>query len=491
MIDFAQAKDSVEMAQENLVNYRRIMLQTGKDEAASAPFHYRWSDKLLNSTKHQAIEGFRESAKGQIVLRSFPLYCLTFPHRDRDFIAIIKANKTQARAKLREIEREFETNPVISANCVKILEKSGDVLSADIRDPNQPEGPPINIRIEGYGKGESIRGLANIDRRPKICILDDIQDIEDSRSDTVLESDWDWFLSDVTFLGQYTRIFLIGNNLGEKCVVERAIANADSLGFECEKVRCANEDYTKSTWPAKYSIEEILAQKESYRKIGKLEVWIREKMCEAVSDETRIFKKEDFRYYTASTIEKIMMDCNPWMTIDPASSRSEKSDYRALVVNGCDSDNKWFIADVSYGRYDSMTVIDELFRLVVKWNLKEVGMEDGEYKNVIQPFITKEMSKRNIFFNILPLKHGGTRKEERIKMLQPRFKAHTIWFPDDAPWLAEMEAELMSFTMEGCKGLHDDLIDALAYQEQIAQAPFNAGRRSSLSQEPAKEEALI
>lgn len=491
MIDYAKAKNAAEMAQENLVNFRRIMLQTGKDEAASAPFHYRWSDKLLDSDKHQAIEGFRESAKGQIVLRSFPLYCLTFPDRDRDFIAIIKANKTQARAKLREIEREYETNPVISANCVKILEKSGDVFSVDVRDPQQPEGPPINIRIEGYGKGESIRGLANIDRRPKICILDDIQDIEDSRSDTVMDTDWDWFLSDVTFLGQFTRIFLIGNNLGEKCVVERAIANAEALGFETEKVRCANLDYTKSTWEAKYSIEEILAQKESYRAIGKLEVWIREKMCEAVSDETRIFQKTDFRYYVTSTIDKILMDCNRWMTIDPASSRSEKSDYRALVVNGVDSDNKWFVADISYGRYDAMTLIDELFRLVVQWELKEVGMEEGEYKNVIEPFIHKEMSKRNIFFNIIPLKHGRMRKEERIKMLQPRFKAHTIWFPEEASWLAELEAELMSFTMEGCKGLHDDLIDALAYQEQIAQPPFNASKRSSLSHEAAKEEALI
>jgi predicted phage terminase large subunit-like protein len=120
-----------------------------------------------------------------------------------------------------------------------------------------------------------------------------------------------------------------------------------------------------------------------------------------------------------------------------------------------------------------------------------VGIEEGEYKNVIEPFIMKEMSKRNIFFNILPLKHGRTRKEERIKMLQPRFKAHSVWFPEEATWLAELEAELMSFTMEGCKGLHDDLIDALAYAEQIAQAPFNIGKRSALSHDVVQEEAYI
>ena len=49
------------------------------------------------------------------------------------------------------------------------------------------EDGECNVRIEAYGKGASIRGLSNKDRRPKILILDDIQDLEDARSETVTE----------------------------------------------------------------------------------------------------------------------------------------------------------------------------------------------------------------------------------------------------------------------------------------------------------------
>jgi hypothetical protein len=65
-------------------------------------------------------------------------------------------------------------------------------------------------------------------------------------------------------------------------------------------------------------------------------------------------------------------------------------------------------------------------------------------------------------------------------MMQPRFRAHTIFFAEGAPWLAELESELLAFTMEGTKGLHDDLIDALAYYEQMVKKPMNAAAMKNL-----------
>ena len=104
--------------------------------------------------------------------------------------------------------------------------------------------------------------------------------------------------------------------------------------------------------------------------------------------------------------------------------------------------------------------------------------EKGEYKNVIAPMLDAEMKRRNQFFNVIPLEHGGRRKEARIRTLQPRFKTHSILFAEDQDWLPEMEAELLAFTMQGSKGLHDDLIDALAYGEQIAQTPYRPNKRN-------------
>lgn len=474
-IDQKEFIAAIEKAHLNLINFRSIILVNQQSEAP-AWFHFEWSSELLDGTGHTAIEAFRESAKTQYILRAFPLYSLMFPSRARDYIVLIKSTAKLARQKLLEIEAEYMSNPVLKSNMVKINQESGEVFDIDVRTA---EGEIINVRIEAYGKGSSIRGLANLDRRPKICIIDDPQDNEDAKSPTTLEGDWKWFLSDVMFLGKYTRIFLIGNNLGEKCIIEQIAAaeknaeeqNAEGLGFRFFRIPIQVNG--KSNWPQMYQDDKINKERDSYRRMGQIDIWMREKMCLAIAPENQVFHREDFQYYTPALAQKMRVNQNAFMMVDPAASKSVDADYRAIDVVGCDHQNNWFVYDVSFGRYDTSVLIDEIFRLVVFWQIREVGIEEGVLKAALEPFIRKEMSKRNVFFNVVPLKYNA-RKEERIAVLGPRFKAHTIFFPEEAPWLSEMESELLAFTMKGTKGLHDDIIDALAYGEQIIKAPFKS-----------------
>ena len=77
------------------------------------------------------------------------------------------------------------------------------------------------------------------------------------------------------------------------------------------------------------------------------------------------------------------------------------------------------------------------------------------------------MPRRGIFFRIQPLK-AEKKKEIRIDSIQPRFAVGTIWFKNGAVWLEKLESELLAYP----HGAHDDVIDALAYVEQIASSPF-------------------
>ncbi len=478
--------EAMQKARSNLVWYRKILLNCGDDEVEPPDYHFEWSDNLLHDTFSIAIQGYRESGKTQIVLRAFPLYCLTFPRRICDYIVLIKNNATLAENKLKEIETEYISNPLISGNFEKIREQSSRVFSVDVKDNNEV----VNIRIEAYGKGASIRGLANLDRRPKIVIADDLQDLEDMRSEKIPGYDFDWFLSDVKFLGQKTRVFLIGNNLGEKCIMERVFNNAKHLNYRTKRIRAITTE-GKSAWPGKYTIKEILDEKKSYGDMGKPHIWLREKMCQAVGEETRIFKEEDYRYYTASLAPKITQGCNMFATLDPASSKDKESCFRALLINAVDEDNKWNIVDVPYGRWDAAQLLDILFDKVVQWKLRQVGIEKGMFKQILEPFIYKEMSKRNIFFNIIPIEHAkqGT-KLERIKMLQPRFKAHNIWFPDSGDWVTEMKSELAGVTKDEIKSMYIDLVDALAMQEQVAKAPYGRKKTANLPRQAEDFNAL-
>jgi len=457
-------------AKQNLVNYRYVMLQSSDGEVKSPPFHYKWSEELLNGTVNKAFEGFRESAKTQYVLRAFPMYCFTYPSTDRDYLVIIKNNSTLAENKLKEIEQEYLSNPLVNYNMVRINTQSGKVFSVDVMDT---EGNIVNVRIEAYGKGASVRGLSNKDRRPKIVIIDDPQDVEDSRSETVCKADWEWFLSDVTFLGKKSRIFLIGNNLGEKCIIERVFNNAEDLGFKCERVPIEVDGVP--TWPEMYDMEMIAAEKASFANMGKIDVWLRERMCVAIAEENQTFHKGDYRYFARSQSETIVKTSKMTATLDPASSKEKESCFRAIVVNAVSPDDYWNIVDVPYGRWDSVELMDKIFDTVSKWKLREFHIEKGMLEQVLEPFLIKEMPKRQIYFDIIPIEHAkeGT-KLERIKLLAPRFKAHTIWFPEEAEWLTEMKAELAGVTKDQIKSLFIDLVDALAMQEQCAKSPLRS-----------------
>lgn len=454
--------DAYSVSKKSLPDLRRIFLPVDGD-VASPDFHYEWSSDLLNprtdGLQHICYQGFRESGKTSIILRTFPLYALLYPRDEWEYIVIIKSNQGQARKALKNITKEYMTNPALNVHRRKVHKNTSDIFDIELHDGVKRR----RVLIEVYGKGANIRGLNDRDKRPSIIILDDIQDVEDLRSELVPENDWDWFLSDVMFLGKSARIFMIGNNLGERCVSERVSRRASELGFKFKRIPCANEDLTVPTWACRDSIEDIVKERADFDAVGKLDIWLREKMCMAVNEATRIFNDEDYRHYPSVLRDRIVSDGEIIAALDPASSKRKDSCFRAIVVGCYMRDGSWYIIDVPYGRWDSIELMDVMFDVVRKWGVRDFGIEKGQYQQFLEPVLYREMIMRNLRFNVEPLEHGKIGgKLDRIKMLQPYFKSGSIWFPDEANWLTEMKSELSGVTRDDIKSEFIDLVDALA-----------------------------
>lgn len=447
--------DAEKRAMSSLIAFREKFIPS-KDDVTPAPFHEEWSNILLNGTGHFAVEAFRESAKTQIVIRANLLHALTYPHPSRSYLVIICATQRTASKKLTEVSREFLNNPEMNNLVANVRENSGLALEVEYH------GLPT-VRIEAYGKGAAVRGLSWGAKRPDLVIIDDPQDEEDARSETVTASDWDWFLSDVYFLGQSTRIFLIGNNLGERCIIECVMRGAESLKFTVKKIPILTKE-GKSAWPAKWPLHEIEKDRIAFALQGKTDLWYRNKMCECISPENQKFKREYFRYYEVTPKASEM---NIYTAVDLAISEKPNADYSAIVTVGVNSAGHWFVLDVEYGRYDPTTTMDAVFSAVQKWRPLAVGIEAVAYQSALLHFLDKEMPQRGIFFRITPLK-AEKRKELRIDTLQPRFAVGTVWFKQQAVWLPEIEAELLAYP----HGARDDVIDALAYVEQMSATPY-------------------
>ena len=430
--------------------------------------HSRWSDIILKGTKNFAVEAARDTAKTQIVLRANLLHALVFPSEQRSYIAIIRATQDLAANLLTNISREYLSRPEFYTQPegkINVVANSGDAFEV-----HYPDGK--KVRIETYGKGGAIRGIVWGAKRPDLVVCDDLQSLSDSQSDSILESDWNWFLSDINFLGSECRIFMIGNNLGEKCIIERVMRNPELCGFDVERCPILDSD-GNSTWPSRFPVEKILEEKEDYARLGKADIWYREKLCQCRSPESQTFIPSYFRYYDPASLPT--RDMAVYMAVDPASSKRGSADYSVNIVVGVNKEGHWFVLDCWYGRKSPTEHMDEIFRMVSKWAPIYVGIEKVAYQSALADFLNKEMPRRNVFFSVKDL-NAAYRKELRIQTLQPRFAVGSIWFPRGAAWVPEMESQLLAFPT----GAHDDLPDALAYIEQIALPPPKRRRYSNI-----------
>ena len=439
----AQLTDALKRMKQDLGLYFKGHL-AGNEWKHPALFHQRICDILTKESGNFAIEAFRSSGKSSYVLRAFPCWCLSYPSPRHDYIVLVRQNQGLAEEALRNIVREWTSNPIMSLPLVKVNRSAAGTFDVTVKGPQGD----MDIVVEAYGKGSALRGLLHGSKRPSDVILDDIQSYEDSLSDTTQEKDWEWFLADVRPLGRDTRIMIIGNNLGQKCVIERLFRYQKELNFTTLKIPIMDSDGTPA-WPELFPRKWIDEDREGHRLIGKLDIWHRERMCESMDEEARCFRQSQFRYW--ETLPKLRRVA---IAVDPAISKAKRSDYTGICVAGISEKNHIYVLETVRKKMLPDEIIDELFRLQRKWG-GAVGIEDVQYQRMLILEVRKQMAIRNRFFNLIDIKSRGE-KEQRIRSaLQPRFASQTVWHRKE---MADLEYELLSFP----NGMNDDMIDSLS-----------------------------
>jgi predicted phage terminase large subunit-like protein len=191
---------------------------------------------------------------------------------------------------------------------------------------------------------------------------------------------------------------------------------------------------------------------------------------EPVSDETAVFKKEDFKHYKQEDLD---IPLNIFMSVDPAISIEKTADYSAIVVGGFDNSGNIYILDIFRERVEAKDLINQIFTMAEKWRPRMVGIEVTAFQQVMVYNINEEMRARGIYLPISGLKRDTFEsKEMRIRGLQPKYQAHQIYHPRKHAYLFDLEFELLRFP----RGKTDDIIDAEADLLQIAYPRKNRSR---------------
>ncbi len=188
-----------------------------------------------------------------------------------------------------------------------------------------------------------------------------------------------------------------------------------------------------------------------------------------------VFKEEWVKYVEDSVFEDVQGSYV--ISVDPAGfekadkgrgAKSSKLDETAISVVKIIGD-EWLVKDIHHGRWDIKETASRILDVAEDVEATTVGIESGSLKNAIMPYLEDIMRERGRWINITDVTHGGKKKQDRIVWaLQGRFEHGKIKFRK-ADWNHEFISQMMDFPSPLS---HDDLLDSLAYIDQVSVADF-------------------
>lgn len=191
---------------------------------------------------------------------------------------------------------------------------------------------------------------------------------------------------------------------------------------------------------------------------------------EAASSE--IFKEEWIKYDKNEPEEGdfyITVDLAGFEDVSKeASNKKKRLDETAISIVKVHNQG-WWVKEIQHGRWDVRECAVRILKACRDNRALIVGIEAGSLKNAVMPYLMDLMKRIGFFVRIEELRHGNKKKTDRIVWaLQGRFEHGRITL-NEGDWNYRFVDQLMQFPDSKT---HDDLIDSLAYIDQIANTVY-------------------
>lgn len=307
-------------------------------------------------------------------------------------------------------------------------------------------------------------GTAITGRGADIFLIDDpIKDREEADSERRREMIRGWYGSTA-----YTRLSANGSMV----LIQTRWHEDDLAGYLLEEMQRggdqwdvlnlpAIDDDGKALWPQRFD------QKRLARIKAALPVrdWSALYQQSPAPDEGLFFKRDWFRWY-----DEPPRHLRTYGASDYAVSEG-KGDFTVHGVMGVDADDNLYVLDWWRGRYSPDVWIEAFLDLMDRWKTLNWAEEQGQIVKSVGPFIEKRQRERRVY---------GAReqfvstadKPTRARSFQARAAMGKVYLPSNAPWLADLMAELLSFPA----AKHDDQVDVLSLFGRMLDDLVSGGR---------------
>jgi predicted phage terminase large subunit-like protein len=149
--------------------------------------------------------------------------------------------------------------------------------------------------------------------------------------------------------------------------------------------------------------------------------------------------------------------------------RKTRLDNTSICITKVLPNGDWYVKDFVTGRWPLKETAAKIFNAVITYKPVSVGIEKGIAQQAVMSPLTDLMRLRNRYFRVDLLTHGNKKKTDRVVWaLQGRMEHGRITL-NTGDWNPQFLDELFQFPS---KLTHDDLVDSLAYVDQLADVAY-------------------
>lgn len=210
---------------------------------------------------------------------------------------------------------------------------------------------------------------------------------------------------------------------------------------------------------------------------GSEDLYEQEIKAKFIASSGQLFNDKSFRVIDQLPADQydtfIAVDLAGFGTDPSRKNEKRRLDSTAIAIVSINSKGQWFVKEIQHGQWDTRETAYRIIKAAKDHQCPMIGIEKGALMNAVEPYLRDYMAKFKRYFEIKPLTHGNQRKYDRVQWaLQGRCQKGEIFLvtdrdkgnPDDK-WVEKLIDEAISFPSHY---VHDDLIDALAYIDQMA-----------------------
>lgn len=380
-------------------------------------------DFTMNLQQHVMLMIGRGFAKTTIAGQAMPLKRTLY--RDAQVILYISSSSTHAEMQLNNLKNLCESPRVTT-----VFGRVKPDRNEDLKWRSDLIETTFGSAMIARGSQGQVRGLNWNGIRPKLIIIDDLEDKETVQSPDQRHKQKEWLYADVIpalAKDPNAQLFIIGTLIHPASVL--TVIRDDQM-FTSIILDFFDKDGVP-IWEEHMGMDAYNKLKSSYANAGTLSTFYLEYHQKAVATEEAKFRPDYIRMGPMPPRAEMQVA----IMIDPAISQSLTSDWAVIYVVGMGKNGYKYVLDCWRSRTaTAYEQVEAYFMMCKRWRPQKHGFESQAFQKALGEIMREAMFRQKYYFEAVPV-NQTTSKISRVEgILQPQYAAgymvHTKQFPE-------------------------------------------------------------